>query len=375
MSRASQLKSTSIKVKTLSTPPPSQAVQALTMSDSELSDAEDQDATCTNIDADPSIIFHSRYPYVLDNVTLQASNGLLFSVDPVIIKLASSVLKEKIAAPSANKKGRAPITKKKGKGTDYDGSKPHMLEEQSFVVEALLDIISPNCTVEPFLTAAQLNLVASAAEKYDIPRAKTFVRERASSVLADQPIELYCLSDELGWEEVREKTLEKCVYLDLLAPKYEDSLRKLSGDGLYDLFLTRKERKDFLNSRLVHLRRQTIPNDGAVNSADTKNYKIAFDIFSKKLLKQVFAGGMNNFHLSQELFTDNNEEFRSLMSAAKGASAKFRLGYNGNGSGRNRYSREDVVERFLDALTVPAPAPAPPEEPMEDDGNAAEPQQ
>ncbi|THH08558.1 hypothetical protein EW145_g2630 [Phellinidium pouzarii] len=171
-----------------------------------------------NVDSN-NLLFHPAYCDTPDAVlVLSASNGILFRVHSLVLKLASNVFKTMLDLPRVSTEREDDLI---------------LLSEGPETLQTLLDIIHPNQSLSGTLDGIKipLTLVDSlwvAVVKYEIPGAMPAVRSLIQSPSLDcYPIEAYGLACHHGWREEATAISTRTLQYDLRSSESQRHLETI----------------------------------------------------------------------------------------------------------------------------------------------------
>ncbi|KLO06558.1 hypothetical protein SCHPADRAFT_946006 [Schizopora paradoxa] len=162
---------------------------------------------------------HPDYTFDDADITLLSSDGVLFQVHSIIMRMVSTVFRDMFAM----------------KGVEGDG--PVALEESKEVLKTVLDVIYPSREVLYTIRMSHFRNVALAADKYDITIVTDFLKDRilGKHQTTREPrhpapaLKRYLLAWEFGWTSVTDELSSKTLSCDLNSSATLDLL--LNGDA------------------------------------------------------------------------------------------------------------------------------------------------
>ncbi|OCB87698.1 hypothetical protein A7U60_g5224 [Sanghuangporus baumii] len=196
--------------------------------------------------------FHPRYNHSDGDIILSSSDGVLFCVHSIILKLVSGVFKQMLEIPRV---------------ASENSDEPIPLSEDGKTIALLLDAVYPHYDgAESVRTFEEAWAVTRATEKYDMPSALESLRTRISRNphLRQHAVQLYALACHCNWEDIIKTSAENAANSDIVDVAHRNRL------GLKDLTI-----KDLLN--LLHFRRRRI--DALIHILEGRTRKqISFSI-------------------------------------------------------------------------------------------------
>ncbi|KAH7923414.1 hypothetical protein BV22DRAFT_1036347 [Leucogyrophana mollusca] len=124
------------------------------------------------------------------------------------------------------------------------------LEEDAFTLESLLRMIC-GLPINLLSSYDEVDSLLFAAEKYDMPGPASLIRILVMTPpLLDQPLRLYAAASRFGWESEAKHASAQTLTLNIHAPEYRPTLRKLDTDAVLNLFQLHRDRREGLRRRL-----------------------------------------------------------------------------------------------------------------------------
>lgn len=162
-------------------------------------------------------------PTALSNIVLRSSDSIDFYVLRDFLRYVSPFFVDMFDLPATEqneKKGGLPIIP---------------ITESSETLRHLLDFIHPH-DCEPQLDNVPLFLnVCKATQKYCMKNIENKLRKRivTSHLISTEPLRLYAVAIDLGWEEVALIAAQKTSGIPLSILGHAEELRNISGSGFY----------------------------------------------------------------------------------------------------------------------------------------------
>ncbi|KAH8111704.1 hypothetical protein DFH11DRAFT_573923 [Phellopilus nigrolimitatus] len=180
--------------------------------------------------------FHPEYNHPDGDVVLSTNDGVLFRVHSFILKVASGFFRQMLEVPRA--------------ATEYRDD-PIPLDEDAQTIVTVLNIIYPHEDIPAIKTYKEAWALATAADKYDMPRVLKTVRSAVTTNedLRIHKVRLYALACHWKWEDVIEAAALGAVdYLRAVVAgnSFEDGVDRLGAKELLRLFRFHQMRVDHI---------------------------------------------------------------------------------------------------------------------------------
>ncbi|TFY68359.1 hypothetical protein EVJ58_g1063 [Rhodofomes roseus] len=201
-------------------------------------DAPDSGTVSVKVEEDAaSPTYHPAYPASPDtDITLRSSDGTLFAVSSLLLKLTWGFFKAMFSLP---KEPASP-----------NGPEPISMQESAEVIAGLLNL-SFRLGQPPLDSIDTLETLLRAAEKYEVTSAVVMIRSALTSpVLEASPIRIYGIAYEHGWYKEATWASSKTLTLDLCSSEAVSDLSRTDGAAIMKLMTLHRNRRDLLRARL-----------------------------------------------------------------------------------------------------------------------------
>ncbi|KAI0078948.1 hypothetical protein K474DRAFT_785786 [Panus rudis PR-1116 ss-1] len=191
---------------------------------------------------------HPVFTYDDADVILRSRDGTLFRVYSLPLRLSSGWFRTLFTLPQSTQP-RSPGTSSHEAPSEQKEILP--TDETSDVLSVILSI-SHGLEVPPLKTIDEIDAVAHAAEKYDMPGVLSHLRLAviAPSIIEEHPIRVYGLACRWGWTEEAKLASSHTVSLDLLSPDLLPNLKCVDPIPLAKLLRLQRQRKEALRRGL-----------------------------------------------------------------------------------------------------------------------------
>lgn len=183
--------------------------------------------------AKPTTRYHRDFADPSADIVLRSSDGKLFRIHSIILKLGSSFFHDMFEVA-------------------YSDDAPIDMSHDAVTVHGLLSLIHPGAPMPSLNSIDRVHRILHAAEMYGMPgpvsTIKTLFESRDS--LFDDPLRVYTIARNRGWNDVANAASFRTLNLDLLDPALISSMQGMAVADFLMLLRLRQSRKEKLLKEL-----------------------------------------------------------------------------------------------------------------------------